>query len=59
MAHFFGVLDPDRIVFLQNVTEALKLALQGLLRPGDHVVGAGFEHNSVQRPLERRLRICS
>jgi cysteine desulfurase/selenocysteine lyase len=27
------------------------LALRGLLRPGDHVVTSGIEHNAVMRPL--------
>ncbi|MHB1629994.1 MAG: aminotransferase class V-fold PLP-dependent enzyme [Bacilli bacterium] len=53
MAHFLGLVDPHRVIFLQSITEALNLALQGLLQSGDHVVGAGFEHNSVRRPLER------
>ena len=34
-----------------NVTEALNLALRGLLRPGDHVITSSMEHNSVMRPL--------
>jgi cysteine desulfurase family protein len=53
----FNAPDPLRIVFGQNVTEALNLALYGLLRPGDHVVTSSVEHNSVMRPLrmlERR-----
>jgi len=57
VAELFGVPDPLRIVFGANVTEALNLALNGLLRPGDHVVTSSVEHNSVMRPLralERR-----
>jgi cysteine desulfurase family protein len=33
------------------VTEAINLALRGLLRPGDHVITSSMEHNSVMRPL--------
>jgi cysteine desulfurase family protein len=51
LAHLFKVADPLRIVFGLNVTEALNLALRGLLRPGDHVVTSSMEHNSVMRPL--------
>jgi len=51
LAELFHAPDPLRVVFGQNVTEALNLALQGLLRPGDHVVTSSMEHNSVMRPL--------
>jgi cysteine desulfurase family protein len=43
--------DPLRVVFSHNITDALNLALFGLLRPGDHVVTSSMEHNSVMRPL--------
>lgn len=43
--------DPDRAVFTANATVALNLALQGLCRPGDHVVATVLDHNSVLRPL--------
>jgi len=43
--------DPDRAVFAANATGALNLAIQGLCRPGDHVVATVLEHNSVLRPL--------
>jgi cysteine desulfurase/selenocysteine lyase len=45
VAELFHAADPLR------VTEALNLALNGLLRPGDHVVTSSMEHNSVMRPL--------
>ncbi len=51
LAHLLGLDDPLRIVLTQNVTYALNLALRGLLRPGDHVVTSGMEHNAVMRPL--------
>lgn len=43
--------DPDRSIFTANATGALNLAIQGLCRPGDHVVATVLEHNSVLRPL--------
>ncbi len=43
--------DPLRVVFGSNATEALNLALHGLLRPGDHIITSSMEHNSVMRPL--------
>jgi cysteine desulfurase family protein len=51
VAQLFNATDPLRIVFGANGTEALNLALNGLLRPGDHVLTSGMEHNSVMRPL--------
>ncbi len=51
VAELFNAPDPLRVVFGANVTEALNLALVGLLRPGDHVVTSSMEHNSVMRPL--------
>lgn len=51
IAELLHAADPLRVVFGQNATEALNLALQGILRPGDHVVTSSMEHNSVMRPL--------
>ena len=34
-----------------NSTEALNIAIYGLLSPGDHVISTDLEHNSVLRPL--------
>ncbi len=51
LAGLFGVGDPLRIVLTKNATEALNIAILGLLKPGDHVVTSGMEHNSVMRPL--------
>ncbi|MBU1699848.1 MAG: aminotransferase class V-fold PLP-dependent enzyme, partial [Candidatus Eisenbacteria bacterium] len=51
LAEFFGAKDPLRVVFGSNGTEALNLAICGLLNPGDHVITSSVEHNSVMRPL--------
>jgi len=51
LAELLNVSDPSRIVFTQNATHALNLALYGLLQTGDHVVTTSIEHNSVMRPL--------
>ena len=51
LAELFGCDDSLRIAFTKNATEALNMALQGLLHPGDHVIASGMEHNSVMRPL--------
>ena len=46
-----GLNAPERVVFLQNTTMALNVALKGLLRHGDHVLCSELEHNAVLRPL--------
>ena len=43
--------DPARIILTFNATDALNLAIKGVLTPGDHVVTTALEHNSVARPL--------
>jgi cysteine desulfurase family protein len=48
---FFGGRDPNRLVFGYNATDALNLAIFGLLAPGDHAVTTHVEHNSSLRPL--------
>jgi cysteine desulfurase/selenocysteine lyase len=57
LAQFLNAPHPEQIVFTCNGTEALNIALKGLLQPGDRVVTTSLEHNSVARPLrslERR-----
>jgi len=51
LARLFGIDDPFRLVFTKNATEALNIAIVGLLSPGDHVITSSMEHNSVMRPL--------
>jgi cysteine desulfurase family protein len=48
---FIHGTDSQRLIFTQNGTESLNLAILGLLREGDHVVTTSMEHNSVMRPL--------
>lgn len=57
LAAFFGAPDPARVVFAANATDALNLAIQGILQPGDHVVSSRLEHNSVLRPLNHLQRM--
>ncbi len=51
VARFFGASDPERVIFASNATDALNLAIRGVIQPGDHVVSTRLEHNSVLRPL--------
>lgn len=48
---FFGGTDPNRLVFGHNSTDALNLAIFGLVGGGDHVVTTHLEHNSCLRPI--------
>ena len=47
----FGGYGFDRVIFTKNCTEALNIAILGVLKKGDHVVVSCMEHNSVLRPL--------
>lgn len=51
LAAFFNIREPEKIIFTGNATQALNLALQGLLKKGDHVIISSMEHNAVVRPL--------
>lgn len=51
LAQLFSCPRPDHVVFTMNSTEALNIAIYGLLSPGDHVISTDLEHNSVLRPL--------
>jgi cysteine desulfurase / selenocysteine lyase len=51
LTHFFNGTDPNRLVFGLNATDALNLAIFGLLERGDHAITTTLEHNSVLRPL--------
>lgn len=43
----------DRVIFTKNCTEALNIAIFGLLNKGDKAVTTCLEHNSVLRPLHK------
>lgn len=60
LARLFDADDPHRMVFALNGTDALNMAIKGVLAPGDngaggplpHVITTDLEHNSVSRPLQ-------
>jgi cysteine desulfurase / selenocysteine lyase len=56
MARLLGSTRPERVVFTLNATDALNMAIKGVLRPGDHVITSVLEHNSVSRPLNQLER---
>lgn len=51
VAEFFGIHDASRVVFAANATEAINIALFGLLKAGDRVITSAMEHNAISRPL--------
>lgn len=51
MAALLGIKNSSSLIFAHNATDALNMALFGLLRPGDRVITTSMEHNSVSRPL--------
>ena len=53
LAKLFNAPGPEQVVFTQNSTEALNIAISGLFTKGDHVITTDLEHNSVLRPLYR------
>lgn len=57
LAEFFGFSgDPNRVVFTQNATDSLNIALQGVLKEGDHVITTQLEHNAVLRCVNHLAR---
>jgi len=52
VAELFHAPDPDGVAFTMNATQAINMALKGLLQPGDHVITSSIEHNALWRPLK-------
>lgn len=51
IAKFFNFDNPSGVIFTCNSTEALNIAINGVIKEGDRVVSTDTEHNSVLRPL--------
>ena len=51
VAKLIGSDNPQYLVFTKNATEALNLAIKGVLKKGCRVICSCVEHNSVMRPL--------
>jgi len=56
LARLFAAPRPERIALTLNATDALNMAIKGVLQEGDHVITSVLEHNSVSRPLNRLER---
>src|SRR5580700_8580361 len=51
LAKLLGINNPSRLIFTNNSTDALIMAVKGYLKEGDHVIATNLEHNAVLRPL--------
>lgn len=51
ISRYLGVADSKNLLFQPGCTQAMNLALFGLLSDGDRVVVCPTEHNAVARPL--------
>lgn len=54
LATLFGAPSARAVAFTHNATEALNIAISGLLRPEDHAITTAASHNSILRPLYRK-----
>ena len=54
LARLFHFPEPaTHVVLTPGATFGLNLVIKGLLRPGDHCIVSGMEHNAVMRPLQQ------
>jgi cysteine desulfurase family protein len=51
LAELFNCPDFHQVVTTPSITFALNTIIKGLLKPGDHALVSGMEHNAVTRPL--------
>lgn len=51
IANFFNFNKIENVIFTNNITSSLNTLVNGILKPGDHVITSSMEHNSVIRPL--------
>ena len=56
IGRLFNIKNPLNIAFTNNATEALNIAIKGVIKKGDHVISTTIEHNSVLRPLKSMSR---
>ncbi len=51
LARLFNIENEEQVAFTMNATYAVNMAIKGILKPGDHVIISGIEHNAVVRPM--------
>jgi cysteine desulfurase / selenocysteine lyase len=52
LTRLFDGDEPERMILTLNCTDALNIAIKGVVNEGDHVITSTLEHNSVSRPLQ-------
>lgn len=52
IAKLFNIDNPMNVVFTNNATDSLNLAIKGVVKSGDHIITTSMEHNSVIRPIK-------
>lgn len=54
LARLFHADKPDQFIFTLNCTDALNIAIKGIIDPrqDNHVICAQIDHNSILRPLQ-------
>lgn len=57
LARLFHARDSRRVLFSPGITYSLNTFIKGFLKPGDHVIVTGIEHNAVMRPLRQMERL--
>ena len=53
ISEFFQLPYTENVIFTNNCTTALNMAIKGVARKGCHFVISNLEHNAVVRPLEK------
>ena len=52
LAKLLNVDNPMNIIFTNNATESINLAIKGFIKEGEHIITTSMEHNSVIRPIK-------
>ena len=52
LAEAFGAPEPENVIFTPSCTEAVNIAIRGMLCEGDEVICSHAEHNAVMRVLK-------
>ena len=55
IAEYFGISEPERVVFTENATYALNIAIKCLIKTPCNIMISDLEHNSVLRPI---VKLC-
>ena len=51
LARLFNTALPEEMIYTYSATDALNVAIHGMVKPGGHVLVTPLEHHSVMRPL--------